>query len=444
MKITIKNFPLLILDAVSFYLALFLSLAVRTGGVKIDAFYFHLKPFAFPLLFLILTFFALGLYDLKNLSGLFTHSKLLITGVGVFFIIATLYFYFFPFESIAPKTILVIFSVMFGLVNFGIRETFRRYMIRSQPIIRLLLIAKGRDVEELVNYIEENPQLGYRVSKWIKEYNIKEIDQAMADNENPLIVIPSQMRGDQFFGEKIYEKILEGKEVVMFSDFYESIFGKVSLDELKENWFLDKVKPKDGLYGFFKRVVDVILAGLVIILSIAFWPIIALLIKFSSAGPTFFVKERIGLGERRFRLYKFRTMHSGRDEKNEVRENFSEERGDGRRVFMLGKIMRKVRLDEVPQAINVLKGELSFVGPRADFVDYYLLLKEKIPYYQIRTVVTPGLSGWAQIHNKTGDSIENARERLAYDIYYIKNRSLILDLAVSLKTLKTILTFSGG
>ena len=147
--------------------------------------------------------------------------------------------------------------------------------------------------------------------------------------------------------------------------------------------------------------------------------------------------------EKKFILYKFRTMHDGGEEVNKLKEDFGAERGDDKRVFGFGKFLRRTRLDELPQVINVIKGNLSFVGPRADFVDYYNVLKEKIPYYQIRTIILPGLTGWGQIHDKFGNSTDSASERLAYDIYYIKNRSFILDLAISLKTLKTVLTLSG-
>ncbi len=333
---------------------------------------------------------------------------------------------------------------MFGAIDFLFREILRRYLVRSQPLINILLIGKGGDVEELAKYIGENPQLGYKIGRWVKEYDIREIDEALSQNNNRVIVIPHQLKGDKFFADKIYEKLVRGVDVVSFAEFYENAMGKVSMDELRENWFVEKIKPKDGLYSLFKRVLDTALAFFVLIVTIVLWPIIAAVIKLSSEGPVFFLKKRVGLHEKKFILYKFRTMHSGQMEKNEVNENFSSERGDRDRIFVLGKWMRKMRVDEWPQVINVLKGELSFVGPRADFADYYELLKQKISYYQIRTIIVPGLSGWAQIHDKTGSSVENARERLAYDIYYIKNRSFLLDFAITLKTLKTIFTLTGA
>jgi len=152
----------------------------------------------------------------------------------------------------------------------------------------------------------------------------------------------------------------------------------------------------------------------------------------------------LGLKEREFTPYKFRTMDVG------TGDTIIESKGDefgvvekDPRVFGLGKFLRRVRLDELPQVINVIKGELVFVGPRADLVDFYKFLKGKIPYYQIRTVVEPGLTGWAQVHNSYGSTVEGTKERLAYDIYYIKNRSFALDLIIVLRTLKTILMFSG-
>ena len=445
MKITIKNLPFLVIDAAAFYLALFLALGVRAGfNFNSVNFKDHFGPFSVMFFCLVIIFFVLGLYDLHNLSKLFKYIKSLLLGIGVFFLVATFYFYFQPTINVSQKTILIIFMIIFGGVDFGLREILRGYLIQSQPLSNVLLIAKGQDAEELAAYLDENRQLGYKINTWIKEYNIQKIDEAIEKNQNQVIVIPSQMESDRFFGSKIYEKILQGTNVVLFSEFYENILGKVSMDELKENWFVDKIKIKDGLYDIAKRFIDAALALAVLLITVIFWPIITMLINLSSKGPTFFIKERVGLKEKKFWLYKFRTMHNGNEENNKVKENFSEERGDEKRVFGVGKIMRKLRIDEWPQVLNILKGELSFVGPRADFVDYYQLLKEKIPYYQIRTITTPGLSGWAQIHDKFGDSVENARERLAYDIYYIKNRSFAMDLAIILKTLKTVLAFSGA
>jgi len=444
MRITIKNLPFLFIDLVSFYLALLVSLKLRLGsGFSFDILNSHLRAFGWLIFLMLVLFFVLGLYDLRNISRLFRYFKTWLIGIAIFFLFATFYFYFLPEANISPKTILVLMVLVFGVVDFGLREFLRRYLVRSQPLVEILLIGKGDDAAELSKYLGENRQMGYKVQTWIREYDIHAIDKALNEDETRVIVIPSQLRGDKYFADKIYERLIKGTEVVSFAEFYENILGKVSMDELKENWFVEKLRPKDGLYSLLKRLVDVFLALFVLLVTIAFWPIIAAIIKMVSPGSVLFLKERIGLGEKRFLLYKFRTMHDGHEEKTEVKENFAEERGDHKRVFGFGKLMRRMRIDEWPQAINVLKGELSFVGPRVDFADYYELLKDKIPYYQIRTIIVPGLSGWAQIHDKVGNSVETARERLAYDIYYIKNRSMLLDLAISLKTLKTILTFSG-
>lgn len=444
MKVTIKNLPFLIIDLISFYLALFVSLKIRLGGnFSFEILNSHFQAFGWPIFFLIICFFILGLYDIRNISRLFKYFKNWATGVVLFFLFATFYFYFLPEEGFSPKTVLVLTSLVYGIINFSLREFIRRYLIKSQPLAGVLLIGKGEDAEELVGYMKENPQMGYKIENWIREYNIHAIDEALEKSQARIIVIPSQLRSDKYFADKIYGRLIRGTEVVSFSEFYETIMGKVSMDELKENWFVERLKPKDGLYGLFKRVLDTFFAFIVLLVMVVFSPIVVLGIKISSPGSPFFLKERIGMGEKKFLLYKFRTMHNGKEEKAEVKENFAEERGDGKRVFLFGKILRKMRIDELPQALNVLKGELSFVGPRADFADYYELLREKIPYYQIRTIIVPGLSGWAQIHDKVGNSVETARERLAYDIYYIKNRSILLDLAISLKTLKTVLTLTG-
>lgn len=169
------------------------------------------------------------------------------------------------------------------------------------------------------------------------------------------------------------------------------------------------------------------------------YPFIALAIKLDDGGPIFYIPERIGQYAKKFKLVKFRTMKVDSDarwpQKNDPR------------ITKVGRFLRRTRLDELPQLWNVFKGDMSLVGPRPDLIAFYNLLKDKIPYYSIRTLVKPGLTGWAQVAQQVEggnpSSVKETEGRLAYDIYYIKNRSFILDIAIILKTIKTVLSRPG-
>jgi len=178
--------------------------------------------------------------------------------------------------------------------------------------------------------------------------------------------------------------------------------------------------------------------GLLISLPIFF--IVPILIKLDSRGKIFFRQERIGEGEKIFNIYKFRTMYEDAEGKTGT---VWSQRGD-RRITRIGRFLRKWRIDELPQLYNVLKGDMSIVGPRPERPFFVETLKKQIPFYSERHYVKPGITGWAQVRYEYGDSIEDAIEKLRYDLYYIKNQSLIFDLLIILETIKVIITGKGG
>ena len=189
-----------------------------------------------------------------------------------------------------------------------------------------------------------------------------------------------------------------------------------------------------------KRILDVILSLMGIILFLPFAPIIAVMIKLDSPGPVLFKQLRVGVGEKTFHLYKFRTMRQDA-EKNSGAVWATE---DDPRITRVGRFLRKSRLDEVPQLFNVLRGDMSFVGPRPERPEFVNKLNERVPYYATRHTVKPGVTGWAQVKYPYGASEEDALDKLRYDLFYIKNYSLLLDLVIILETVKVVLFGRGG
>ena len=234
---------------------------------------------------------------------------------------------------------------------------------------------------------------------------------------------------------------LEGVRVVDGLNFYEELTGKLMIEGINPSWLIFS----DGFcvtafMRLHKRFFDLFWALFGLILSLPLFPILALLIKLDSPGPVFFLQARVGKRERLFNVIKFRTMrqdaekHSGAvwAQKNDPR------------VTMLGGLLRKTRLDEIPQLINVLRGEMSFIGPRPERPEFVQELNKKIPYYAKRHFVKPGITGWAQVKYPYGASEEDALEKLRYDLYYIKNYSIWLDFTIVSETVKVVLFGRGG
>ena len=234
---------------------------------------------------------------------------------------------------------------------------------------------------------------------------------------------------------------LSGIEVVDAPSFYEEITGKLLIEDMTPSCFIFS----DGFRKtYFKRIVkrifDAFFAVIVLLITMAFIPFIALLIKVSSRGSVFFKQVRTGEGGKEFILYKFRTMQQNAENKTGA---VWAEKNDPR-ITRVGKFLRKSRIDEIPQLFNVLKGEMSFIGPRPERPEFIKKLEEIIPYYSERHIVKPGITGWAQVKYPYGASVEDAIEKLRYDLFYVKHSSLFLDLLILLETMKVVLFGRGG
>jgi sugar transferase (PEP-CTERM system associated) len=234
---------------------------------------------------------------------------------------------------------------------------------------------------------------------------------------------------------------MSGIEVIDAPSFYEELTGKLLIENITpSSFFFSDGFRITHLKRLSKRIFDILcsLAGLLV--SVSFFPFIAALIKLNSRGPVFFRQKRVGELEKEFTLYKFRTMRE--DAEKTTGAVWAEK--DDPRITSIGRFLRKMRLDELPQFYNVLRGDMSFIGPRPERPEFVKRLKEIIPYYPERHFVKPGLTGWAQIRYPYGASTEDAVEKLRYDLYYIKHLSLFLDMLIMLETVKVMLFGRGA
>ena len=229
--------------------------------------------------------------------------------------------------------------------------------------------------------------------------------------------------------------------VVGLPDFYEHAFGRVPIDHLSQAWFMSLLYLYRGGYpAVFKRALDLALASFALLLTAPLFPLIALLIVLETKGHVFFRQVRVGEGGRPFEMLKFRTMIDGAEDPG--RALWAQD--NDHRITHVGKVLRKARLDELPQLWTVIRGDMSLIGPRPERPEFLELLEARVPYWSRRHLVKPGITGWAQVRCGYTSDAASALEKLSYDLYYIKHRSPILDFAVAAKTAAVILSGSGA
>ncbi|MDD2898168.1 MAG: TIGR03013 family PEP-CTERM/XrtA system glycosyltransferase [Desulfuromonadaceae bacterium] len=265
-------------------------------------------------------------------------------------------------------------------------------------------------------------------------------DIARQVNAEIIVVALSERRGVFPLSDVLTCK-LNGIQVMDAPSFYEIVQGKLMLESITPSWFIfSSGFQRTTIFSICKRSIDIMLSSVGLLLTLPFFPLIALAIKIDSPGPVFFKQERLGNREKPFVLIKFRTM--GRDAEKGTGAVWAEKNDP--RVTKLGKFFRGSRIDEIPQLFNVLKGDMSFVGPRPERQEFVDKLKQVIPYYSKRHFIKPGLTGWAQVRYPYGASVDDAVEKLRYDLYYIKNIGPFLDTLIFFETIKVVLFGFGG
>lgn len=411
-------------DIAVLYVSLILTLIIRYGQDSFkEPLAAHLKPFSLIFIVWVLIFYLFDLYKDRLFRISFETIRMLILAISINIVASIILFYLFPaFFKLTPKTNLAIFALIFGISDILWRFILIKIYVSGGFKNRLQIIGDSPIINEIVDYLKNNPQLGYDLTWPNRQASGLKNDQA------DTIVIQSHLKKNPEFIKTIYQLLPKKIAVIDLITFYETIFQKLPLKELDESWFIEKITTYRNFYDAAKRTIDFCLA---LFLNIIFLPLIlaiALLIKSTSKGLAIYKQTRTGVNNKPFILFKFRTMKI-----NEPGPLWTDK--NDKRLTWIGKILRYTHLDEIPQLYNILKGEMSLIGPRAERKELTELYGQ-IPYYEIRHIIKPGLTGWAQVNYKPSASVEEAAEKLQYDIYYIKNRSLILDFLILLKTIK--------
>jgi exopolysaccharide biosynthesis polyprenyl glycosylphosphotransferase len=382
-----------------------------------------LLPFSIIFLTWLVLFSISHLYELRYAANRKKFFEMVFKLFSLAAIISVIYFYLFV-PSFAPKKILFL-TIIFSFILFLIwRVIFNR--IIKIPRINVLIISKTREASEINMFLKKHPQIGYDIIKVLSSEEINQTVRELKENEIDLFVIDSNL----FDSLLSYVPNARLKlKVVDIIDFYESVLQKTPVDLLSPSWFLENYYSKNWqLYETLKRILDIFGGIMLFIFSLPLWPIIALLIALDSKGIILYKSVRIGSRDNEFYIYKFRTMF---DEADKIGPSWTLENDP--RITRVGKILRFLHLDEIPQVLNIIKGDVSFVGPRPEEEKLVNLFKKKIPFYQFRLLVKPGVIGWAQINYPHSSSVEDAHEKLKYDFYYLKHRNIFFDIIVALK-----------
>jgi exopolysaccharide biosynthesis polyprenyl glycosylphosphotransferase len=436
-----RKFGLFLLDMMALYSALLITLVIRYGDDFSYQYHIHFYPFLFIFLFWLLIFYITSLYETDFLRNNLYFFSNLFRSIAIASVISIIFFYLIPLFNITPKTNLLIFIVLFsGLVTAS--RTLYNKAHETAFKKPLLIVGVNPQTLELAKFIEENPQLGYRL-KYIMDLakeGIRDVNRIIKEEKiNTVVIAPEAYQMPEIIDT--FYRSLENKVTFRnFSSFYEGITSRIPLEAINQIWFLENLSEgSKKTYEEMKRFFDIIFAVIIGIITLPFFPVIALIIKMSSPGPIFYKQKRFGQNGKIFEIIKFRTMRT--DAEKETGAVWAQENDP--RITFLGRLLRKTRIDELPQIWNILRGEMSFVGPRAERPEFHDRLKESIPFYEERYIIKPGLSGWAQINYRYGASVSDAAQKLQYDLYYIKNRSLVLDLGIILKTANIAIRQAG-
>lgn len=308
--------------------------------------------------------------------------------------------------------------------------------------IKALLVGRGKEFQELLHEVNSNDRYSIFFTEFIDLDSVgvgeheHRLRHGLAISGTQYVVIDLADPTVTPMLSYLYRSVFNGIRVVDFSYMYETIFNRIPIHTLTYTRFFEGFSV-DGTFfhDVFKRAMDIVLGVLLLVVSLPLYPFVALAIYFDDRGKFFIEQKRIGKGGKVFTIYKWRTMSvtSG---------------GGANQITKVGKWLRVSRIDELPQLFSVIKGDLSLVGPRPELPDLVKIYEEEIPYYGIRHLVTPGLSGWAQIyqsdHPHYGAKIDETKTKLSYDLFYLKHRSFMLDLIIALKTVKTLLSRTGA
>jgi len=319
------------------------------------------------------------------------------------------------------------------------------------PILveKVYVLGTGERAQRLVQGLRQNLEIGVEVASWtgklegaITRESVAAhlMDVVRKQGVHRVIVAMPDRRGTIPMQE-LLDLRMHGVKIEEATSWLEKMSGKIEVENLYPSWLVfGEGFRRSSVVRIMRRGLSVAISLIGLIVALPLFPLIMLAIRLESKGAVFYTQTRVGMGGRVFKVMKFRTMRQDAEAENGPQWA----RNDDPRVTRIGRFLRASRLDEIPQLWTVLKGEMAFVGPRPERPEFVEWLSREIPYYGVRHLVRPGITGWAQVKYKYGSTVEDAREKLQYDLFYIKNVSIGLDLLIMFQTIKTVLLARGA
>ncbi|WP_299550080.1 sugar transferase [Seonamhaeicola sp.] len=396
------------------------------------------------------------LYDLQKSSKIEKISTSIVFTVSV-----TVLFYFLTpfFTPILPDNRLQIvyfyFAILFALVLW--RLAYITFIVSPRFYKKALIVGEISSIETIIEAFKladpnykivgfVNCELSKKENikfNGIKEYSPKQLRQIVKDEYISEIVVASY--NSETITYEIYYALIslleDGVPIREYTQVYEDLTQRIPVQFVGRDFY--KYFPfsrsnQNKMYLFFHRLFDILISIVGLVFGVVFFPLILLGNIIANRGPLFYTQERIGKNGRRFKIIKYRTMI-----KNAEKDGVAWAKKKDSRITLFGRFLRNTRLDEIPQFINILKGEMSLIGPRPERPYFVKELSQMLPFYETRHIVKPGLTGWAQVKTRYGSSVDDSLLKLQYDLYYIKHRSFLLDLNILIKTLSTVIFFRG-
>jgi len=451
-------------DVVLTIFSLFSAAIIRLGYDEVSQNLLNSATIYMTLIFVVIVMFSSHLMEVYDPGKNVNNRNIIVnvvSGVVTSFALLSVVYYLYP-DVLLGRGVLAMSLSFFALLQFCSHSLYLLGKNHSRFSQRILVLGTGALAESIGGMISSSSQnfvlAGYASCYGALRENDAEFaltvvpqnkilgnfdnlletaQKALAD----IIVVALSERRGVFPLKDVLMCKLHGIQVMDAPSLYELIQGKLMLESITPGWFIFAGGfRKATIFSICKRFVDVVLSSTGLLITMPFFPIIALMIKLDSAGPVFFRQERVGYQEKRFMLFKFRTM--GQDAEKGTGAVWASKNDP--RVTKLGRFFRGSRIDEIPQMINVLRGDMSFVGPRPERPEFVENLKLVIPFYSKRHFIKPGVTGWAQVRYPYGSSVEDAFEKLRYDLYYIKNSGPFLDTLIFFETIKVVLFGFGG
>jgi sugar transferase (PEP-CTERM system associated) len=401
------------------------------------------------------SFFLFDLYEFREVRKRGAVYIRTLQALGLTSIVLAAIFYAFP-QMILGRGVFLI-SLLLILSTMILWRFFVTWLLGHPRLAeRVLIIGTDTNAIDIAREALDRPEHGYKIVGFVGDdpalvgqslinpsvIGLMDDLQALVSRHhiNRVVLAMNERRGRMPVGPLIEMKLRDGLLIEEADSFYERLTGKISTGTLRPSWLIfSRPSRRILLYSQIRRVLDVVLSVIGFLLSLPLMAIAAIAIKLDSRGPILYRQKRVGQRNQIFTIMKFRSMRVDAEPDGPV---WAEE--DDPRITRVGRIIRKLRIDELPQFLNIIRGEMTFVGPRPERPEFVAQLEQQIPYYSQRHLVKPGLTGWAQVRYPYCASVEDAVQKLQYDLYYIKNQSLMLDMVTLFETARIVLFGRGA